>query len=451
MWEKFQLRLSVIKHITFESSDLLQIATIVMAMARPTNNFYCYWLRIAENIFKKMLLTTRKNPVSDSVAMIVVLLMAVGTVFVFSASANIGQQIDFTKFYEYASLRQILFFPLACLIMYFFSCINYRRFSLDKGWLRNPTIYLLALSILLLTFVLSQKFYPAFPRLVPSINQHYRWLKIPIGPISVSFQPSELAKWAVIFFLATVCDKYRDGIRRYWRGFVPICMVIGLVVILVIVEDFGTAAFIALLSLLLLLIAGVKWWHIMTFLPFGSAAFFSMLISSPGRMKRIGAFLDPERWANSAGYQASQSLIALGSGGLWGKGLGKGICKYGHLPEDTTDFIFAIIGEELGFVGNAAIILLFIMFIIMGMLVVIRCRDTFGRLLAGGIVLAIAIQAALNIGVVTVVLPTKGIPLPFVSAGGTSMLLSAAAVGVLINIAKQSAGEKNLPGELPES
>jgi len=383
----------------------------------------------------------RNNPVSDSVAMVAVLLMAVGTVFVFSASANIGQEIDLQRFYEYASLRQLLFFPLACLIMYFFACFNYRRLSLANGWLRNPTIYLLILSIVLLAIVLSQRLYPVLPRLIPPINRHYRWLRIPIGSIAISFQPSELAKWAVIFFLAAVCDRFRDGIRLYWRGFVPICLVVGVVVALVIVEDFGTAAFIALLAFLMLIIAGVKWWHILTPLPFGAAAFSLMLISSPSRMRRIGAFLDPEKWTNSAGYQANQSLIALGSGGLWGKGLGKGICKYGHLPEDTTDFIFAIIGEELGFVGNAAVILLFMIFIGLGILAVIRCRDRFGQLLAGGIVLAIAIQAALNIGVVTVVLPTKGIPLPFVSAGGTSMLLSAAAVGVLINIAKQSPAE----------
>jgi cell division protein FtsW len=396
----------------------------------------------AEDIFKKMILTMRNNPVSDSVAMIVVLLMAIGTVFVFSASANIGQEIDLTRFYEYASLRQILFFPLACIIMYFFSSLDYHRLSLEKGWLRNPTSYLLILSIVLLALVLSQKLYPALPRLIPPINEHYRWLRIPFGPVAVSFQPSELAKWAVIFFVAAVCDKYRDGIRQYWRGFVPVCLVVGLVVALVIVEDFGTAAFIALLSFLMLIIAGVKWWHILTPLPFGAVAFAFMLISSPGRMKRIAAFVNPDKWTDTAGYQAGQSLIALGSGGLWGKGLGKGICKYGHLPEDTTDFIFAIIGEELGFVGNAAVILLFLMFVALGILVVIRCRDPFGRLLAGGIVLAIAIQAALNIGVVTVVLPTKGIPLPFVSAGGTSMLLSAAAVGVLINIAKQSPAER---------
>ncbi|MHC4440208.1 MAG: hypothetical protein ACYS3S_22890, partial [Planctomycetota bacterium] len=112
-------------------------------------------------------MTMRNNPVSDSVAMVVVLLMAIGTVFVFSASANVGQEIDLTKFYEYASLRQILFFPLACFIMYFFSCLDYHRLSLEKGWLRNPTSYLLVLSIVLLALVLSQKFFPVLPRLIP--------------------------------------------------------------------------------------------------------------------------------------------------------------------------------------------------------------------------------------------------------------------------------------------
>jgi cell division protein FtsW len=155
-------------------------------------------------------------------------------------------------------------------------------------------------------------------------------------------------------------------------------------------------------------------------------------------MNRLLGFLNLEKWTDTINYQPNQSLIALGSGGFWGKGLGRGICKYDHLPEDTTDFIFAIIGEEMGFVGSAAVILLFILFVWLGILVVMRCRDRFGQLLAGGIVLAIAIQAALNIAVVTVVVPTKGIPLPFVSAGGTSMLLSAAAVGVLMNIAKQA-------------
>lgn len=373
---------------------------------------------------------------ADFISVIVVLLMAIGTIFVFSASMNIGQEIDFQKFYNYPGLRQIMFFPLACLIMYLFSCINFRRYSFDKGWIKNPVIHLLIISIVLLVIILIQKFAPVFPKFVPLINEHYRWIKIPLGSFSISFQPSELAKWMTVFFIAALAGKFGDDIRMFWKRFVPICLFIGLIMGLIIVEDFGTAALIALIAFLMLIMTGVKLWHILPPLPFAGFAFYYAIVSSPTRIQRITAFLHPDQWTDSINYQPSQSLIAIGSGGLLGKGLGEGICKYGHLPEDTTDFIFSIIGEELGFAGNTVVILLFMAFVILGILVIKRCQDPFGRLLAGGIILTIAIQAALNIGVVTVVLPTKGIPLPFVSAGGTSMLLTAAAIGVLINIAK---------------
>ena len=377
-----------------------------------------------------MLTATENNSLARNIEMVVLTLMAIGTVFVFSASANISQELDLQRFYDFPAMRQILFFPLACAILYAVSFFNYRRLSFAAGFFKSPLVYLLVISIALLILVL-------FPQFGTEINQARRWLRVPAGPIDISFQPSELAKWTIIFFLAAFCDKYGDSLKLYWKGFVPICIIIALVAGLVLMEDLGTAAFILLLSFLILIIAGAKWWHVLTPLPFGIVAFCAVLLRSPGRLLRITAFLNPDELADSANYQSNQSLIALGSGGLWGKGLGRGICKYGHLPEDTTDFIFAIIGEEFGFVGTLAVILLFIIFIWLGILVVTRCEDRFGKLLAAGIVLAVGIQAALNIGVVTVVLPTKGIPLPFVSAGGTSMLLSAVAVGVLLNIAKQ--------------
>jgi len=384
-----------------------------------------------------MITATRNNPATDCIAMVIVLLMAIGTVFVFSASANIEREFELQRFYEYTGLRQILFFPLACGVMYFFSGVDYRKLSLANGWSRNPTIYLLLLSVVLLAVVLLQRFLPVFPGFVPEINDHFRWIKVPLGPLVVSFQPSELAKWAVIFFVAAACAKFGDDIKLFFTRFAPICLLVAVVAALIIVEDFGTAALITLLAFLMLIIAGAKLWHILPPLPVAGIVFYQAIASSPTRMNRLSGFLNLEKWTDTINYQPNQSLIALGSGGLLGKGLGRGICKYDHLPEDTTDFIFAIIGEELGFVGNAAVILLFILFVWLGILVVMRCRDRFGQLLAGGIVLAIAIQAVLNIAVVTVVVPTKGIPLPFVSAGGTSMLLSAAAVGVLLNIAKQ--------------
>jgi len=388
-----------------------------------------------------MVTETKNSSVADGIAMVVVLLMAIGTVFVFSASANLTQELDLRRFYDFPGLRQILFFPLAVAIMYIVSCLNYRRLAVADRWFKSLPPHLLVFSTGLLILVL-------FPKIGIEINNARRWLRIPVGPISISFQPSELAKWSLIIFLAVFCDKYSAELTLYRKRFIPACLIIGLIVGLVIIEDFGTAALIALLSFLILIVAGVKLWHIATLIPFGIVAFAAALLHSPARLQRISAFLNPDGHASSAAYQANQSLIALGSGGLWGKGLGEGICKYGHLPEDTTDFVFSIVGEELGFIGTATVILLFIIFVWLGILVVMRCRDRFGQLLAGGIVMAIAIQAALNIGVVTVVLPTKGIPLPFVSAGGTSMLLSSAAVGLLLNIAKQS--PKLTPQEKPQ-
>lgn len=378
-----------------------------------------------------MLIKIKNNLLPDSIAAVVILLMAIGTVFVYSADANLSQELNLRHFYNYQPLRQILFFPLAIIILYSLSTLDYHHLSLKSNPAKSPITYLLILSIALLIIVL-------LPGIGTEINQARRWLRFTTANFTISFQPSELAKWTLVFFIAAFCDKFNETIHLYRKRFLPLCAPIAIIIALIITEDFGTAVFLALLAALLLLTAGAKLSHILTPLPLAAIAFFAVLIRSPARLQRIAAFLNPQKWADSAAYQANQSLIALGSGGIFGKGLGRGICKYGHLPEDTTDFIFAIIGEELGLIGTTAVILLFIIFVWLGILVVIRAKDRLGRLLAASIVLTIATQAALNIGVVTVVLPTKGIPLPFVSAGGTSMLLSAAAVGILLNIAKQS-------------
>jgi len=373
--------------------------------------------------------------VTKTIAAVVILLMAIGTVFVFSASAKLTLELNIRRFYDYPPLRQMLFFPLGCLVLHIGSKIDYRLFSFARGWSRSLSTYGLAVSVVLLAIVL-------VPGIGTEINYARRWLRIPLGAFRISFQPSELAKWATIFFTAAFCDHFQHQLRLFWKRFVPLMMIVGLVVALIVVEDVGTAAFICLLVFLMLLLGGAKWWHLLGPLPPAALGFAAMVLRSPARMRRITAFLHPEKWADSAAYQANQSLIAISSGGLWGTGLGRGICKYDHLPEDTTDFIFAIIGEELGFVGNLAVIVLFMVFLWLGLLVVTRCKDRFGQLLASGIVLAIGMQAALNIGVVTVVLPTKGIPLPFVSAGGTSMLMSSAAVGILLNIASQASRQE---------
>ena len=251
-----------------------------------------------------MVTDIRYNPMAGFTAMIAVLLMAIGTVFVFSADANVKHELDLQRFMEYPELRQVLYFPLACIIMYTVSIFDYRKLSLSNGWRNSPVIYLLVLSIVLLILVL-------IPGVGTEKNYARRWFIIPAGPIGkISFQPSELAKWATIFFLAAVCDKFGTGIRSFWKRFAPICAVVGLAVGLIIIEDFGTAAFIALLAFLMLIIAGAKWWHILAPLLFGALAFFTALISSPPRMRRIAAFLSPDKLKDSAAYQANQSRNA---------------------------------------------------------------------------------------------------------------------------------------------
>jgi len=373
-----------------------------------------------------------RSRLADIIAVVILFLMAMGAVMVFSAGANLSYEFELRRFYEYPGLRQIMFFPIAVVVLFAASLPNYAFWGYREKWYKWPALWLLVLAITLLVLVL-------IPSVGTEVNQARRWLRIPLGPASVSFQPSELAKWTMVCFMAGACAKFGPDVRRFWTRFLPLCLLIGLVCGLIVTQDLGTAAFIGVISFLMLVIAGARWWHVLMPLPIGVAGFIAALYQEPHRFDRLLAFLYPERYADSVAYQANQSLIAIGSGGILGKGLGQGTCKYGHLPEDTTDFIFSIVGEELGLLGTIGLIVLFVLFICLGLLVVLRCRDRFGRLLAAGIVLTIGIQAALNIGVVTVVLPTKGIPLPFVSAGGTSMLLSSAAVGILVSIAARSA------------
>lgn len=376
-------------------------------------------------------ITNVKNP-GAIISGIVVVLMAIGTVMVYSASANLTGDLDWTHFWDSVTLRQLIFFLLAIALMYLISLIDYHNLSFTKnGWKKSLTTWLLVLTIILLVVVL-------IPGIGVSRNNARRWLSLPLGPASISFQPSELAKWAIIFFLAAAIDLFGETVKFFRSRFLPICCVIGVVVVLIVKEDFGSAALVIVLAFFMLLVGGARLIYLLSPLPFVIAGAVYVIIKSPARMSRIMAFLHPEELAGGAAYQANQSLIAIASGGIFGKGLGNGVCKYGHLPEDTTDFIFAVVGEEFGFVGVTMLILLFVAFVLIGTLIIVRCKDRFGQLLAGGIIAAVGIQAAVNIGVATVMLPTKGIGLPFVSAGGTSMLLSAAAVGVLLNIARQS-------------
>jgi cell division protein FtsW len=365
-----------------------------------------------------------------------VTLMAIGSVFVFSASARIDTDYDITKLHSYPEIRQAMFFIAAIFVTVLVSLIDYHKLSFGKGrpadWLKNPSFYLVIASIIMLIAVL-------IPGIGVEVNYARRWLRIGAGPITLNFQPSELAKWSLLLFLPGAAVMLGDKLKSFFKGFLPLAGLVGLITLLILKEDFGTALFVAALSVSVLFIAGAKWWHFITPAPLLIAVFALAILNSPERMERIKSFTQSsEDTAQTSGYQIRQSLIAVSTGGLWGKGLGGGISKYGHLPEDTTDFIFAIIAEELGFVGACVIVILFIAFAVLGIITISRCPDDLGKLIAFGITMAICLQAAVNLGVVTKLLPTKGIALPFISAGGTHLLLTAAAAGILAAVARRS-------------
>jgi cell division protein FtsW len=247
-------------------------------------------------------LERKENALGQDIGIVVALLMALGTVFVFSASANLSQEFDFQKFYNFQSLRRILFFPLAVSLMFAVSCFDYRRFSAARSWWRTPVSYMLGFSVLLLAMVL-------IPKFGTEVNEARRWIRIPAGPFSISFQPSELAKWSLLFFMAAYCAKYADELGLFFKRFLPVCAVIALVAGLVILEDFGTAALITVLSFSMLLIAGVKWWHVLGPMPFGLTAFLFAILSSETRKNRITAFLHPDQWVDSINFQPKRFFV----------------------------------------------------------------------------------------------------------------------------------------------
>jgi len=278
------------------------------------------------------------------------------------------------------------------------------------------------------------------------INNAKRWIRF--GHY-FGFQPSEIAKLAIVIYIAGFASRHQARLKQFIRGFVPPMAVVCLTSLLIVVEpDLGTAMLVGAVGLGLLLIAGVRLRHGLLPLLAAPPAVAYLIWVTPWRLKRILAFLDPWSDPTGSGYHIIQSLIALGSGGLWGRGLGQSHQKLHFLPESSTDFVFSILGEEMGFLGASVIIILFVLLLREGIKIAIRTRDTFGSLLAAGISVTIAMQAAINIAVVTASVPTKGIALPFVSFGGSSLVISMAAVGMLLSV-DRAARESEQPATLP--
>lgn len=257
-----------------------------------------------------------------------------------------------------------------------------------------------------------------------------------------TFQPSELGKLALLIFIAYSLAKKGDRIKEFLQGFLPVIGISGIMILLVIIEpDMGTAIFMGLLTMILLFIGGTRFSYLLTVPLIAAPGLYFFITHFQYGYRRLTAFLHPWEDVQGMGFQIIQSFVALSSGGLWGVGLGDGRQKLFFLPAAHTDFILAILGEEMGFIGIMVIILLFALLIWRGVKIAFRTEDTFGAHLAMGITAMIALQVIINMGVVLGLLPTKGLTLSFISYGGTSVVVNLVAVGILMNISA-SGGRK---------
>jgi len=347
----------------------------------------------------------------------VVLLLSIGVVMIYSTSAFFAQD-KFNDSYYFLK-RQALWIGLGLAA---FAC----AVNIDYHHLRTRSLPLLFTSIALLALV----FVPGIGRTAGGAS---RWIWLGY----FSFQPSEAAKFTLILYMADVMARKQRQIEQFWKGLaIPLALSLLMLGLVIMQPDLGTTVLMALIVVIMLFVAGVR---LRLLLPLALAALpaiYALVLGSDYRRKRIVAFLNPWADPDGTGFQIIQSFIALGSGGLTGMGLAQSRQKFYYLPAAHTDFIFSIIGEELGLIGAGVIVTLFLILLIMGMTICRKAPDFYGHLLALGIVSVISLQAIINIAVVTGTLPTKGLPLPFISFGGSSMIVNLFAVGVLMNIGK---------------
>lgn len=344
----------------------------------------------------------------------VLFLLAIGIVMVFSASYYDTLEND-----PYFYLRkQLIWAILSLVIMFVVTKIDYFR-------LKPYINFIFGVSLFLLIFVLFMD---------PNKGSR-RW--IDLGFFNV--QPSEIMKLSMVLLLAKELTKVGPRIKNFFTGLGPFLLLMGVVGVLIMLEpDLGTTIAIAGTSGILLIAAGLRLEHFFVLCFSGMGAVVALIFEDQTRINRIIGYLDPWSHASKEGYQLINSLYALGSGGLFGMGLGNSRQKLDYLPEQNTDFIYAILGEELGFIGALLVILLFSLFAWRGYRVALACPDAFGSLLAVGITTMITFQAFINMGVVTGLLPITGISLPFISYGGSSLLISMVALGILLNISRYS-------------
>lgn len=362
----------------------------------------------------------KKSSTPDFILMIVTFtLLSVGLIMVYSASA-VWADYKFNDSFYFAK-RQLLFAFVGIIAMYFMMSVDYWT------WKKYGKIILIFCFILLILV------------LIPGIGNVRNGSRSWIGVGAFSIQPSEFMKLAMIVFLAKYLSDNQRLITSFRRGLLPILSLVFLAFGLIMLQpDLGTGVVMVGTCVVIIFVAGARIQHFIGLGMIGLIGFVGLIVSAPYRMQRIISFLDPWSDPQGSGFQIIQSLYAIGPGGLFGLGLGQSRQKFFYLPEPQTDFIFAILAEELGFIGGSFVILLFALLLWRGIRVALGAPDLFGSFLAIGIIAMIAIQVMINIGVVIGLMPVTGITLPFLSYGGSSLTLMLMAVGVLLNVSRHS-------------
>ena len=357
------------------------------------------------------------GPMDRTVLVVTYALTLMGVIMVFSASgvmaeARYGDPMFFLK-------RQLLWLTLGIMVLHW---VAQREYDVWK----TLTPYVLGLTVVLLIVVL-------IPVLGTQVNGARRWLRL----AGFSVQPGELSKLAVVLYLASFLVRKEQDVTSLSRGVLAPLLVVGGVAGLVMLEpDMGTATVLTIIALGLLFLGGARIAHLLclglSLLP----VTYLLIMQSDYRRRRFLNFLDPWQDPTNAGFQLTQSFVALGNGGMFGVGLGEGRQKLFFLPEVHSDFVLALVGEELGFLGTGVLLGLFAVLIVRGFHIAGRAPDAFGRHLASGVTLLLGVQVVINMGVVSGLLPTKGLTLPFVSYGGSSLLVSLGAIGMLLSVSR---------------
>ncbi|MCX5680749.1 MAG: putative lipid II flippase FtsW [Candidatus Omnitrophica bacterium] len=352
-----------------------------------------------------------------SIIVIFTILVLLGVVMVFSASSVYA--LRELKSSAYFLKRHLFYLSIGIVAMAFSMMFDYRVLAKYA----KPLLVFSFCSLILV--------------LIPGIGREVygarRWFQV----FGFSFQPSELTKIAMMIYVADFLARKKKKIENFSEGFLPVMMALGAVCLLILKQpDLGTAVLIGAVVFIMLFVAGARLLHLSTFILMTLPVIYFLVSRVAYRMRRIQAFLDPWKDQQGVGFQLVQSQIALGSGGIFGVGLGKSVQKLYYLPAAHTDFILSIIGEELGLFGTLSVIVLFVLFIWQGARIAKRTEDPFGYFLALGIVVMIGFQAIINVGVIIGAFPTKGLPLPFVSYGGSALIVQMICVGLLLNISR---------------